>query len=354
MVSLYLAWPAHSTAVPAQSAGVNLANDLADLNKRPLGATWTKERLTWYSSAEDVRKPDVTTWASSICLTTEVAANLLQGGGAFERLPIMIDGEEWLTLNVLEVLDGVDLATSDFWTLPPESAGVKWFNWTNVVYARSNPPDLFHLRGGAHTQTFLTQAWVDRYASLRLRGLRFEPIGHLIADASQAISKPQQATTPAPQGKRLLQPKLTARALARGELEELRASGDAMRRRLQLDTGASAEETLQSLTALLHELRPSWLERSKEEQVDALLGLSAIYGDAICKTHRWTWAEMRQGRDRRWLAVLSPAGTHALALVPYFHQQIEARTAPTTALIFNMIGAGHLPSAKAEQIVSIG
>jgi hypothetical protein len=270
-------------------------------------------------------------------------------------LPIRIEGEDWLVVHALGVLDGVvDLPSSVFQASPviegfPER---RTYKWLNLIHPQPLPGEFLRLRGSVYGP-HVTEPFVERVKALGLKGLQFELIGHVIADPSQAVPRPVPPPEAAATQRRGRQPKLTAKPLSSGEREELEEAGTAMRARWGVRPGWSAEATLTAMQAQIQQLSPSWFQLSKEEQVDALLGLAAIFGELICSAHGWTWAELRQGRDLRWIAVLAPQGTHALALVPYLRQQIDS-AAPTTTLVFNMIGAGSLPPAEPGQVVSIG
>lgn len=99
----------------------------------------------------------------------------------------------------------------------------------------------------------------------------------------------------------------------------------------------------------MQKLRPAFSTMSAEERIDASLGLSAIYGELLHSACGWSWAELREGRSKRWIAVLAPSGQHVLPLLPCARQQVQSE-APSVALLFNMIAAGNLPTVEPGEI----
>lgn len=354
-MKLFNLWPADGYATPVLPKGKGYER-MSSLHMDPHAcrATWVAEDFLWSSEDRALPRPDLSK-STVPFLPASLAQSLFPDRRGLELLPIRVEGEEWLVVHTLGIVDGVvDVSSSDFLVMPviegfPER---RVYKWLNLVHPLPLPGEFVRLRGSVYGP-HVTEPFVERVKALGLKGLQFELIGHVIADPSQAVPKPAPPPEVAATGKRRRQPKLTVKPLPKGEREELEEAGTAMHARWGIEPGSSAEATLAAVQAQIQQLSPSWFERSKEEQVDALLGLAAIFGDLICSAHGWTWAELRQGRDLRWVAVLAPQGTHALALVPYLRQQIDS-AAPTTTLLFNMIGAASLPPAEPGQVVSIG
>lgn len=349
-MKLFNFWPAdgYTTPVLPKGKAYEVASSLPD--PQPLGKTWVVEDFEWCSDYKGLPRPDMSMAAGVACLPASLAESVFPDRRGLELLPIRIEGEEWLVVHALGIVDGVDLPSADFsMTTVPE---LRVYKWLNLVHPQPLPGEFLRLRGSSYGP-HVTETFVDRVKALGLEGLQFELVGHVIADPSQAVPKPATPPVAAATGKRRRQPKLTAKPLPKGEREELEEIGTTMRTRWGIDPEWGTEATLAAVQEQIQQLRPNWFEYSKEEQVDALLGLSGIFGDLICSAHGWSWSELRQGRDLRWIAMLAPQGSHALALVPYMRQQIDSG-APTTTLLFNMIGAGNLPPAEPGQVVSIG
>ena len=346
---LFNLWPAEGYRVPVLPKGKSYDQlSLAQTDSNPIASKWVVEDLVWAADEPVLLRPEISK-GTALCLPASLAESVVTDRRNLELLPVRIEREEWVLVHTIGVVDGeVHLASceSSTTTVP----GQRVYRWLNLVHPQPLPGEFLHVRGSVYGP-HVTESFVDRINALGLRGLWFEHIGHVIADPSQAVAKPPPA--PVARTKPLRQPKLTAKTLAKGELEELRASGEALSRRLGIDARASVEQTLEALTASLHDLRVAWFELSKEEQVDALLGAAAIFGELICRVHGWSWVELRQSGGGRWVAVASPRATHALAVVPYVRQQIDTE-APTVALLFNMISAGQLPPAESSGTVSIG
>jgi len=355
-MKLFNVWPKDGYTHPALIKAGRGFEQVASLSldPQPLEKTWVVEDFEWNPDYKGLPRPDVS-MASGLCLPASLAQSLFPDRRGLELLPIRVEGEEWLVVHTLGIVDGVvDPSSSDFLVMPviegfPER---RVYKWLNLVHPQPLPGEFVRLRGSVYGP-HVTEPFVERVKALGLKGLQFELIGHVIADPSQAVPRPAPPPEVAATGKRRRQPKLTAKPLPEGEREEIAEAGTAMRAGWGIKVGSSAEATLAAVQTQIQQLNPSWFQRSKEDQVDALLGLAAIFGELICSAHGWTWAELRQGRNLRWIAVLAPQGTHALALVPYLRQQIES-AAPTTTLLFNMIGAASLPPAESGQVVSIG
>lgn len=318
----------------------------------PIGKSWAVEDFEWDPDDKELPRAGISTTAIGVpCLPASLADSVFPDRHGFELLPIRVAQQDWLIVHPLGVVDAtVDLDSSEL--IPTTVPGQHVYKWVNLVHPQPLLVEFLRLRGSVYGP-HVTESFVDRVNSLGLKGLQFELIGHVIEDASQAVARPAPPPEAAATGKRRRQPRLTAKPLPIDESEELEEVGRAMRTRWRIGRELSTEASLEALKAQIQQLRLKWFECSKEEQVDALLGLASIFGELICSAHGWSWAELRQGRDLCWIAVLSPQGSHALALVPYLRQQID-RAAPTTTLLFNMIGAGSLPPAEPGQVVSIG
>jgi hypothetical protein len=280
-----------------------------------------------------------------------------------ELLPLRLGDEDWVLLNCLRSATAIDRESSDLWitTLPdlPEYKGVQpWISeirWINLVepWALAERWEVLCVPASTDTMAYrhlvLTDVFVDRVRSLGLRGLDFKHVGYIVADASQAVPKPPALPPPASKPSKRKPPNLTSSPLPADEQIEIASVGAEWRQRLQLAADASSQTILQRITEEMQKLRPAFWTISAEERLDASLGLSAIYGELLRSACGWSWAELRESRSKRWIAMLAPSGNHALALVPYVQQQIQSE-APTVALLFNMIAVGDLPAAEPGQI----
>lgn len=351
-MKLFNVWPADRYGNPVLPAGSSY-EQVGSLQRevRSLQNTWVTEDFEWNPDRKELPCPDVSTASMAVvCLPAGIADTVITDRRNLELLPIRIEREDWLVVHPLGIVDGeVVLASSEFSTTTVP--GQRVYKWLNLVRPQPLPGEFLRIPGSAYGP-HVTGSFVDRVKSLGLEGLQFELIGHVIEDASQAIPKPALPPEAAATGKRRRPPRLTARPLPKGQREEVEKVGRTMRARWGIGRELSTEAALEALKSQIQELRLKWFECSREEQVDALLGLAAIFGELICLAHGWSWAELRQGRDLRWISVLAPQGCHALALEPYLRQQIDS-AAPTTSLVFNMIGAGDLPPAEPGEVISI-
>ncbi len=344
-------------------------NDYQSIRKRSLIAEWTPLALEWYRSRKSDKLGDIGCLYGlyGLCLRRADLDSLFPDKRAsFEFLPMRLGDEEWTVLNCLRDALAIDRASSDL-RIPkfpdlPELRGVEpWIDdirWINVVEpqvlaerwealcvpASTDPMASRHL--------LLTDVFVDRFHNLGLRGIDFKHVGYIVADPSQAVPKPPAPLPPPPKPSKRKPPKLTSGPLPAEEQIEIAAAGAKWRQRVQLPSDASPEMTLQRLTEELRRLRPMFGTIGAEERIDVSLGLSAIYGELLRSACGWSWAELHQSRSKRWIAMLAPLGTHALALLPYMQQQIQSE-APTLTLLFNMIVAGQLPPAEPGQLASI-
>ncbi|MBL8325936.1 MAG: hypothetical protein JNJ89_13375 [Rubrivivax sp.] len=323
----------------------------------PIGDTWRAPRLLeWHSHRKRDRAPDITTLClSGPCATPSIADALLGGDTAgFELVPFAIAQQQWVLMNCLRRVFEFDHASSHlrFLELQGHDRSLMDIKWINVTDPRAHELGMFTLGAPPFPRLFWTDALVQRYHGLGLKGLEFKHIGYIVPDAAHAV--PEPAPPPLAASRRKYKgPNLSVAPLPAEQLHELELAGAEMRHRLRLSLEASAEFVLAQLQSEMRERRLRWSELSAEQREDTVLGLSAIYGDLLRSALGWSWVELRQGRSLRWIALLAPTGQHVFAPVPHFGLQIGA-DAPTTALLFNMLCAGDLPPAEPGQIVPIG
>jgi hypothetical protein len=361
-------WTACSADGYMSAVAPELKLDVIDrLNKQPLMSSWKSLQLNRDHIKRSDRKSDILTIVGCPCFRRAAAPQLITTDSAsIELLPASLEGEEWCILNCLRTTVAIDFSSSDL--LIPEIPNLPGFEecrptiadirWINVVEpaALAERWEVFCVPVSSHPQAYrrqlLTDAFVDRVRALGLCGLDFKHVGYIVPDASQAVPKPPEPPAPPLKPSRRKDPKLTIAPLPVAEQIELARAGAEWRQRLQLASDASAETVLQRLTQELQAKRPTFWTVTADERIDATLGLSAIYGELLCGRCGWSWAELRQSRSKRWIAVTSADGRHALALLPYIQQQMQSE-APTVTLLFNMIRAGDLPRAEAGQTVLV-
>ena len=323
----------------------------------PIGDTWRMPRLVeWHSNRKRDRAPDIATLSlSGICAVPSIADALLGGNTiGFELVPFSIARQRWVLMNCLRKVFEFDHASSQlrFLEVHDHDPILMDIKWINVTDPRACELGIFVLGSPSFPQLFWTDALVQRYHGLGLKGLEFKHIGYVVPDSAHAVPAPAPPPAQTIQS-RYRGPKLRAAPLPAEELRELERAGLEMRQRIGLPRDAGAELVLERLHTEMTALRPTWSGLRNEQREDALLGLSAVYGDLLCSALGWSWVELRQGRNQRWIALLAPTGRHALAPVPYFSQHIGSEEA-TTTLLFNMLASGMLPPAEPGQIVPIG
>jgi hypothetical protein len=335
------------------------ALDYMNLNNKSLLLDWQSLGLKWAKNKKADKTPDASAlyFPGAYCFRQSIAGALFGASASgLEFLPATMEDEDWMVLNCLRGTDAIDFDSSDLLTmddapgLPPRILDVRWINITDPAVCEL---EIFCLRSSPLARLLCTDAFVDRTRHLSLHGLDFEHVGYIVPDASQAVPKPPAPPPPPPKPSKRKPPKLTTGLLPADEQIEIAEVGAKWRQRLQLASDASPEALLQRITEEMHKLRPVFWTISAEERLDASLGLSAIYGELLRSSCGWTWAELRESRSKRWIAVLSPSGNHALVLMPYVQQQIQSE-APTVALLFNMIVAGDLPSTEPGQLATVG
>jgi hypothetical protein len=359
--SIWTAWPPEGYASPiARDLDSSVMLEFPRMhNIKSLADGWQKASLAWNKAKKKDATPDIRTtfgYNGALCFRRSMTQRLFPySTTALEFLPARLDDEEWSLLNCLRVTRSIDMTKSDLQFLeiadhPPWIFDVRWLN---IVDKSALDWDVFCIPNSTDPSTprrfFVTDLFVDRVHTLGLRGLDFKHVGYIVADVSQAVPKPPAPLPSPPKVSKRKPPKLTSAPLPAGELIEIAAFGAKWRQRLQLSSDASPETVLQRLAEEMQKLRPVFSTISAEERIDASLGLSAIYGELLRSACGWSWAELRESRSKRWIAVLAPSGNHALALVPYVQQQIQSE-APTVALLFNMIAAGDLPAEEPGQI----
>lgn len=334
------------------------------LNRTPLEVGWNSATLNWDRQRKKDKIPDVTVafgYGGALCFSSHLLANLFPSPApGLEFLTASIDGESGLLLNCLRVTEAIDRTSSDLQMLEAEGSPPWIFDvrWINIVDERALRWDAFCIPNSTDPATprrfLITDLFVDRVRNLGLRGLDFKHVGYIVADASQAVPKPPAPPPPAParEASKPKPPELSSVPLPAGEQIELAEVCAKWRQRLQLSDEMAPEAVLQRITEEMQKLRLVFSTVSPEERIDILLGLSAVYGELLHSACGWSWVEVREGRSKRWIAMLAPSGAHALALVPYLQKQIQSES-PTATLLFNMIAAGQLPPAEPRQLVLV-
>jgi hypothetical protein len=366
---LWKAYPLDGfAALVGASDSEHTRNDFQSIGKRSLVAEWNPVELRWHHDRKSDKRRDIDNYCGAPCFRKADLARLFpEMRAGFEFLPMHLGDEEWAVLNCFSSADSFDRQSADLWIpaipdlpefrhLKPTINEIRWINviepqalaerWEALGVPASNDPMPYrHL--------LLTDVFVNRVRELNLRGLGFKHVGYIVADASQVVPKPAAPPAPPPTSSKRKPPKLTAGPLPAAEQIEIAEAGAACRKRLRLAADASAEATLQRLTEEMQTLRPAVQSMSAEERIEASLGLLSILGELLRTACGWSWAELRQGRSQRWIAMLAPSGQHVLPLLPYVQQQMQAE-APTVNLLFNMIVAGNLPAVEPGQLVSVG
>ncbi|MBL8340001.1 MAG: hypothetical protein JNL30_00935 [Rubrivivax sp.] len=290
-----------------------------------------------------------------VCIRADVCNALLgTDTSEIELLPFTIEGAPWVLVNCLRTVEVFDPSTTDIGFLEvaghgPVPTEVRWINVTDPTACSKA---LFGLRSPKVRQLLWTDDLVNRCRELGLQGLEFKHVGFVVPDAAHAVPKPA-AAPPVASLRKYKGPKLTTTPLPADEMKELEAAGTELRRKMDLPHEAGAELVLASVSSELSSLGTQWSGLGKDQRVDALLGLSSVFGDLLRSALGWSWVQLRQGRSQRWIALLAPSGQHAFAPVPYFHLQMGSE-APTVTLLFNLLATGPLPPAEPGQIVPIG
>jgi hypothetical protein len=363
---VWMPWPPEGyAAVVAADYEQYVALGNGRLHFKPLAATWRAPTLEWHRSKKKDKTPDLRCLytATELCLRRSTAELLFPSSTAnLEFLPARIESDEnWVLLNCFRKADVIDFASSDLWIIegpdcPPFIGDIRWINIVDSC-TDAEEWDVFCIHSVANASAYplllCTDVFVDRVRSLGLGGMEFRHVGYIVPDASHAVPKPPAPPLPPPKPSKRKPPKLTSGPLLADEQIEIASVGAEWRQILQLAADASSQTILQRITEEMQKLRPVFWTISAEERLDASLGLSAIYGELLRSACGWSWAELRESRSKRWIAMLAPSGTHALALVPYVQQQIQSE-APTVALLFNMIVAGDLPPTEPGQLVTVG
>lgn len=332
-----------------------------DLHTQPMLHSWQPAKLTWFRDSPNHPLPDISipTWYGSICFRRSMSDLLLPSrGNEIELLPACLDGEDWVIVHCLRNVTEIDLSISEVRNSPQPDYPlvIAEIHWVNIVIPNSIDLDLLYIPAFSHPMAprhlLLTDAFVDRVQAFGLRGLDFKHVGYIVPDASQAVPRPPAPPAPPPKASKRKPPKFSAEPMAMRDLAEILAAGARWRERLQLTRDASPQSILKGITVEMNALRPTWWDVTADARIDASLGLAAIYGELLCKACGWSWIELRQSRSKRWIAVAGPDHRHAVALLPYVHQQIETPD-PTVTLLFNMIAAADLPAADPGALVVV-
>jgi hypothetical protein len=342
-MELFAVWPTERSLAVVQRPSESTTAQFRLLIRQSMADRWVVEDLDWHRSPRKGERQETATWFGHLCVASTLSELLLTNRACLELLPIRVMGDDWIVINILGILKGVDLATSDFRLMPPDGSMVHYFEWINIVHSEPLPFEFFKVEGGC-LQTFVTATFVNRYKALKLKGLRFELIGHVIASADQAIPRPPRPVKPVPSPSTYREPKLTLKPLPKAWQQELGRSAADGASRLGLDARAGPEATLAALQAEVARLHPLWGDELTDERVGPLTELAALYGNLVCARCGWTWMQLVQARGPHWMAVVSPDGEHALPVAAYMNQQI-LKSEPTLALLLNMIAEGQLPLA---------
>lgn len=331
------------------------------IHKRSMLAEWLTTDLEWHRNRKtDKLSENLTFMYSELCVRSTKLRELFPVPATdLEFLPMRVGPEEWLVVNCLRDSSAIDLATSDLriqsWPDLPDFQGmaptIMEIRWINLVEPRGLA-DQWEIVGvptsilvESSRRQLVTDVFIARMQTLGPCGVGFKHVGYIVPDASQAVPKPPEQPKPQPTASKRKQPKLSARAIPASDQIEIAEAGAQWRERLQLAPEAAPKAILQRMTEAAHELQPTWWTIAAEKRIDALLGLSSIYGELLRKHCGWSWVELSQSRNKRWIAVAAADNRHALALLPYVQQQIESQS-PTFTLLFNMVAAGNLPLAE--------
>lgn len=274
----------------------------------------------------------------------------LRAGPDLELLQLRVEDQDWWLVNALYTTTSFDPDTSRAIALAPIVPDAYDFKWVNTTDTRARVAEIFYLNRAVNGPV-VAESLVARIKSAGIKGMRFEHVGYIVDDLSEAVPPPPPKP-PKPSKARKVTT-LTLHALPRGEATEVRTHLVAWLAAHGLPPKPGGDAVLTAIGAQIGAARISTPGRSGDDWIALLGGLGAAYGDLICRTLGWHWAELRQGRDLAWVAVSPPERTHALALAPFMRRQIEA-PASTHELLFNMLKAGHLPPAQEGTVVTIG
>lgn len=344
--------PSWEPPLPTPDERVRARKELAQVLycSESLRPSWVVKNFDWIRERKSSRRPDLAVDPLGILyVPVDLAGTIFEDRRSIELLPILVDDENWLAVHALGTTEGtIDARTSEVsgTTVP----GQRVYRWVNLVAPKASIDDFVRLPQSVYGP-LASGRFVDRVNGLGLKGLRFEPVGYVVSDASHAV--PKGSHFEAVEGQEHVSERIITASLDPDELAAFLAEGAATRRALSLSDTASTSRILGVLTTALRQLGHHRSDRLDSAAEERLLGISAAYGDLICHTHHWTWVELRHGDGARWIGVKSPEDTHVLALLPYMKKQMRL-AAPSLLLLFNMIGAGNLPSGAKEQVISIG
>lgn len=325
---------------------------LAQLGQHSIRASWVPFELTWFKRSPGTKAATITRFLDAVCVPEARLPHLqLRANDLVELLPVVVEGERWTLVHGFYRMCGFDMCSSTI-RQPDPQGPITYFEWINTDDTRLLDVEIACARpqGG---MVIVTDTFVKKVRAAGLVGLTFSPCGFVVSDYSAAV--PRRRAKPRTKGTSGMSalPIASIHPLPVSDARLLEAAGRHLRLRLHLGSNATIEATLAALLTECANPDSTTAAGDAVGSSERAMALAAVFGDLVCRTRGWSWVELRVEPDGRWPAVAPPAGTHALAVVPFIHKQLSS-DAPTLRLLFNLIAAGQLPPAIDGTVVTLG
>lgn len=125
-----------------------------------------------------------------------------------------------------------------------------------------------------------------------------------------------------------------------------------------LSQGASPDEVQRAIFQKVNDLRDDISATPEdfdgETILDLALRLGCLWGQVICDELDWEWANVTFP-EGDFFAILTPDRSRVMLPLHYFKELMnDPEKDPTSELIYNMLKAGNLPPAEANEYLVFG
>lgn len=155
--------------------------ELPDFNGKPLASNWHPIDVDWLDVEGEpmLARPDIATWGSTAFATSEhVAKKLNTLKTCCEFLPMNLNGEHWLTLNITKTIDAIDKEKTIMNLRNGKPSRVRPFKRLVLTKELISDGGIFRVQG-AGLRTFCTdqsEGLYDVVTSNNLLGLNFTEV----------------------------------------------------------------------------------------------------------------------------------------------------------------------------------
>jgi hypothetical protein len=318
---------------------------------------WVRLRYAWHKTKKNLHLPGCALVGSKFLIARDSADRLwAYDPPGIELLPALVGTYDWVVVSTLrrsrdfDAESSTGVSTIDLGGEPPARIFSRC-DWVNIVDHDAHALEVFTMEGWiGGFGPFFTEPFVERFRSLNLRGVFFEPIGQIVSDARDAALPPPRESSPPPAAP-AAPPRKPNSTLAPWEVDRVepwQAEVRDLLETLDLDEDSGADEVLQALSTEWVEPAQQQLEAGHTRGVKGRVDeASRVYGALFVQHLGWRLADLKvRGRVKTWV-VQSPDGRFALSPESLVSLAVEQPDTSSLALTFNLVQKGSLPPAGA-------